>query len=128
MLPQSGSYTSPYSLFWFKLDFVAPTDIARRIFLLLRCCFSFDKPGIVALGPKNQLVIALDRCDAIEQKYFVIGEIEEQDMDTLANIGLYDTDANHSPFTPLQIICAKIFYQKTTPGYTPTISFPPYRF
>lgn len=76
---------------------------------------SFDKPGIVALGPKNQIVISLDRCDAIEQKYFVIGEIDDQDIETLANIGLYETDANHNPFTPLQIICAKILHSKT-PG------------
>jgi hypothetical protein len=90
--------------------------------LFLNSC-SFDKAGVVALGPKNQLVISLDRCDAIEQKYFVIGEIDDQDVETLVNIGLYETDANHNPFTPLQILCAKILQNKT-PGY---VSFSAFR-
>jgi broad specificity phosphatase PhoE/cyclophilin family peptidyl-prolyl cis-trans isomerase len=69
----------------------------------------FDKVGIVGFDSNYRLLISLDRCDAIGEKYFIVGYITEDTIDVLKRMGDRETDETDAPLNPLSILCVKVY-------------------
>eukprot|EP01132_Coremiostelium_polycephalum_P006594 gene6594-8162_t len=63
----------------------------------------FDKIGVVCLGSYDQIIITLDSCDALTEKYPIFGRVHKSTMPILRKMDTIKVDANNSPLDPIFI-------------------------